>query len=232
MFDARGIHLNGLASEVARLQSEAKTAMLVAIDGQAAGIIAVADTIKDSSKDAIEDLHRMGLSVAMITGDNQKTAEAIAKQVGVDTVLAEVLPEGKSSEVRKLQSGEKVVAMVGDGVNDAPALARADVGIAIGAGTDVAIESAGVVLASSDPRAVLGVIELSRAGYRKMLQNLAWAAGYNVIAIPLAAGVAAPVGLVLAPAVGAVLMSVSTIVVAINAQLLRRLDLRLPEAAR
>jgi Cu2+-exporting ATPase len=170
--------------------------------------------------------------VAIITGDAREVAAAVAEDLGVDEVFAEVLPSDKDTQVARLQAGGHVVAMVGDGVNDAPALARADVGIAIGAGTDVAIESAGVVLASSDPRAVLGVIELSRAGYRKMLQNLAWAAGYNVIAIPLAAGVAAPVGLVLAPAVGAVLMSVSTIVVAINAQLLRRLDLRLPEAAR
>jgi Cu2+-exporting ATPase len=156
-------------------------------------------------------------------------AEAVAATLGVDEVFAEVLPEDKDQTVAGLQGRGLTVAMVGDGVNDAPALARADVGIAIGAGTDVAIESAGVVLASSDPRGVTGVIRLSRASYRKMLQNLGWAAGYNVIAIPLAAGVLAWAGLTLSPAVGAILMSASTIVVALNAQLLRRVDLT-PEA--
>jgi Cu2+-exporting ATPase len=154
--------------------------------------------------------------------------EAVGRDVGVDEVRAEVLPEDKATEVADLQSGGHVVAMVGDGVNDAPALARADVGLAIGAGTDVAIESAGVILASSDPRAVAGVMRLSRAAYRKMVQNLAWAAGYNLIAIPLAAGALAWAGIRLPPAVGAILMSLSTIIVALNAQLLRRVDLGLP----
>ena len=163
--------------------------------------------------------------MAMITGDARPVAESVAAELGIDEVFAEVLPEDKERHVRRLQEGGRRVAMVGDGVNDAPALARADVGVAIGAGTDVAIESAGVILASDEPRAVVSVIELSRASYRKMLQNLGWAAGYNVVAIPLAAGVAAPVGITLAPAVGALLMSLSTIVVALNAQLLRRLDL-------
>jgi Cu2+-exporting ATPase len=162
----------------------------------------------------------------MVTGDARQVADAVAREVGIDEVFAEVLPEDKDRAVAELQDRGLRVAMVGDGVNDAPALARADVGIAIGAGTDVAIESADVVLASSDPRAVVGVIRLSRASYRKMVQNLAWGAGYNIVAIPLAAGVLSSWGFTLSPAVGAILMSASTVVVAFNAQLLRRLDLR------
>jgi Cu2+-exporting ATPase len=161
----------------------------------------------------------------MVTGDARQVAEAVARDLGIDEVFAEVLPEDKDKAVIELQSRGLRVAMVGDGVNDAPALARADVGIAIGAGTDVAIESAGVVLASSDPRGVTAVIRLSRESYRKMIENLAWAAGYNVVAIPLAAGALAWAGVTLSPAIGAILMSLSTIVVALNAQLLRRVDL-------
>ena len=167
----------------------------------------------------------MGVRVVMITGDARSVADAVGEQLGVDEVFAEVLPEDKDSAVTSLQQRGLKVAMVGDGVNDAPALARADVGLAIGAGTDVAIESAGVVLASSDPRSVVGVIRLSRASYRKMIQNLTWGAGYNLFAIPLAAGVLAFAGITLSPAVGAILMSASTVVVALNAQLLRRVDI-------
>jgi P-type Cu2+ transporter len=194
-------------------------------NGEVLGAIALEDEIRPESRQVVDELHRRGLRVAMLTGDAWEVARAVAQELGVDELFAEVLPEDKDSKVAELQARGHRVAMVGDGVNDAPALARADVGIAIGAGTDVAIESAGVVLASDDPRAVLSVIELSRAAYRKMWQNLAWATGYNIITVPIAAGVLAFAGIAISPAVAAILMSASTIVVALNAQLLRRLKL-------
>lgn len=191
------------------------------------GVLALEDKIRPEARQAVIDLHDIGIErVVMITGDARQVADAVAAELGIDEVFAEVLPEDKQNKVAELQARGYKVAMVGDGVNDAPALARADVGLAIGAGTDVAIESAGVVLAGNDPRSVVGVIRLSRASYRKMRQNLAWAAGYNIVSIPLAAGALAWAGITLAPAVGAVLMSMSTIVVALNAQLLRRVQLR------
>jgi P-type Cu2+ transporter len=194
------------------------------------GAFALEDRIREESREAVNMLHRRDIKVAMITGDSRQVAAAVADDLAIDEYFAEVLPEDKDSKVAALQERGHRVAMVGDGVNDAPALARADVGIAIGAGTDVAIESAGVTLASDDPRGVLGVIRLSEASYRKMVQNLVWATGYNTFAIPLAAGVLAWAGVTLAPALAAILMSLSTIIVAANAQLLRRLDLR-PSAA-
>lgn len=194
-------------------------------DGQIIGALAVEDKVRPESRAAVQALQEQGVKVAMITGDATQVAEAVGEELGIDEVFAEVLPQDKDSKVTELQERGLAVAMVGDGVNDAPALARAEVGIAIGAGTDVAMESAEVVLASDDPRSVLSMISLSRASYRKMIQNLIWASGYNIIAVPLAAGVLAPIGVVLSPAAGAVLMSLSTIVVAFNAQLLRRIEL-------
>ncbi|MFD7025660.1 heavy metal translocating P-type ATPase [Promicromonospora sukumoe] len=195
-------------------------------DGVVAGAIKLADEVRRESAEAVRALHDRGVQVVMITGDAEAVARSVADELGVDRYFAGVRPGDKSAKVAELQAEGRKVAMVGDGVNDAPALAQADVGIAIGAGTDVAIASAGVILASDDPRSVLSVIDLSRASYRKMKQNLWWAAGYNLISVPLAAGVLAPVGFVMPMSAGAVLMSLSTVVVALNAQLLRRLDLR------
>jgi Cu2+-exporting ATPase len=186
---------------------------------------ALADVIRPESKDVVDRLHDMGVEVAMLTGDSEAVAKAVADELGIDQYFAEVLPEHKDQKVQQLQDEGKRVAMVGDGVNDAPALTRADVGIAIGSGTDVAVESAGIILVKSNPMDVVNVVELSRASYRKMLQNLWWAAGYNIVALPLAAGLLAPLGILLSPAVGALLMSLSTVIVAINAQLLRRVEL-------
>ena len=188
-------------------------------------MFAVADAIRQESKEAILALHERGIEVAMLTGDAQAVANAVAEELGIDQVFAEVLPEDKASKVRELQKKGKKVAMVGDGVNDAPAMATADIGIAIGAGTDVAVETGHIVLVRSDPRDIPRIITLSQATYGKMVQNLWWAAGYNIVAIPLAAGVLFSLDILLTPAVGAVLMSASTVIVVINAQLLRRVVL-------
>jgi P-type Cu2+ transporter len=217
---------SSMAEGVERWTQRGAAVLYVIEDGRVTGAFSLEDEVRPESRQAVDDLHRLGVRVAMITGDARQVAEAVAAELDIDQVLAEVLPEDKHSEVEKLQRQGLRVAMVGDGVNDAPALAQADVGIAIGAGTDVAIESAGIVLASDDPRGVVGIRKLSQAGYRKMIQNLTWATGYNVVAIPLAAGAFAWAGIVLAPAVAAVLMSASTVIVAINAQFLRRLELR------
>ena len=205
--------------------------LYVVRDSTVVGVFALADEVRDASRQAVAQLHDAGLTVAMVTGDARQVADAVAAELGIDEVFAEVLPEDKDAKVAELQERGMTVAMVGDGVNDAPALARADVGIAIGAGTDVAIESAGIVLASDDPRGVVAIRRLSGATYRKMVQNLWWAAGYNLAAIPLAAGVLAPIGFVMPMALGAVLMSASTIIVALNAQLLRRVELHVLDTA-
>jgi P-type Cu2+ transporter len=205
---------------------EGRTVLHVVADGAVVGALAIEDEIRPESAQAIERLHAMGIKVAMITGDAQAVADSVARRLGIDEVAAQVLPQDKADAVRRFQQGGRKVAMVGDGVNDAPALATADVGIAIGAGTDVAVESAGIVLVRSDPRDVVGAIELSRATYAKMIQNLVWATAYNLVAIPVAAGVLVPLGIDLPMAVGAIAMSLSTIIVAANAQLLRRLKLR------
>ncbi len=215
-----------LTEPVARWSARGAAVLYLIEEGRIIGALGLEDEIRPESHQAIDELHRLGVRAVMITGDARPVADAVGAELAVDEVFAEVLPEDKDKAVSDLQARGLKVAMVGDGVNDAPALARADVGLAIGAGTDVAMESAGVVLASSDPRSVIGVIRLSRASYRKMIQNLAWGAGYNLFAIPLAAGVLAWAGLTLSPAVGAILMSLSTIVVALNAQLLRRVELR------
>jgi Cu2+-exporting ATPase len=203
-----------------------QTVMFVVVDDRLIGALAVEDEIRPESAEAVAALHDLGLRVAMITGDSQAVADSVAQRIGIDEVAAQVLPADKAAAVRRFQDGGRKVAFVGDGVNDAPALATADVGIAIGAGTDVAVESAGIVLVRSDPRDVVGAIQLSQATYRKMVQNLVWATGYNLIAIPIAMGVLSPWGIDLSMAVGAIAMSASTIVVAANAQLLRRLRLQ------
>jgi Cu2+-exporting ATPase len=207
--------------------AEGRTVLHVVVEGQLLGAFGVEDEIRAESYEAVRELHSLGIRVAMITGDSKAVAESVARRLEVDEVAAEVLPADKASAVKRFQAGGKKVAMVGDGVNDAPALATADVGIAIGAGTDVAIESAGIVLVRSDPRDVVAAIELSRATYRKMIQNLVWATAYNLIAIPVAGGLLVRWGFDLPMSVGAVAMSLSTIIVAVNAQLLRRSNIQL-----
>jgi Cu2+-exporting ATPase len=203
----------------------------IVLDGRVAGVLVLEDEIRPESAEAVAGLRGMGVQVAMITGDARTVATSVANRLGLDETRAEVLPADKAAAVRSFQAGTRHVAMVGDGVNDAPALAAADVGIAIGAGTDVAVESAGIVLVRDDPRDVAGAIRLSRATYRKMVQNLVWATGYNLVAIPVAAGVLVPWGIDLPMAVGAIAMSLSTIIVAANAQLLRGTRLRPDTAA-
>ena len=224
LMDEQNISLAGMEEISDRLAEEGKTPMYVAINGELAGIVAVADVVKESSRAAIERLHKMGIEVAMITGDNKKTAAAIAKQVGIDRVLAEVLPQDKSNEVKKLQSENRKVAMVGDGINDAPALAQADIGIAIGSGTDVAMESADIVLMRSDLMDVPAAIDLSKHTIRNIKQNLFWAFGYNVIGIPIAAGVLHLLfnGPLLNPMFAAAAMSLSSVSVLTNALRLKR----------
>jgi Cu2+-exporting ATPase len=218
-----------LPAELAGLRDAAggrgQSVVYLVQDGQAVAAFALADVVRPESREAVRRLHEMGVQVAMLTGDSEQVARAVAEELGIDQYFAQVLPENKDRHVADLQRQGRRVAMVGDGVNDAPALTRADVGIAIGSGTDVAVESAGIILVRSNPLDVVKIIALSRASYRKMVQNLLWATGYNVVALPLAAGVLAPVGILLSPAVGALFMSVSTIIVALNAQLLRRLRL-------
>jgi Cu2+-exporting ATPase len=213
----------GAATE--RAASRGESAVYLIEGSRVLAVFAVADVVRPESSEAIRQLHEKGIEVVMITGDAQPVADAVAKALGIDAVVAQVLPDQKAKRIQELQARGKKVAMVGDGVNDAPALVTADVGIAIGAGTEVAVEAGDIVLVRSDPRDVSRIISLSRASYRKMIQNLWWAAGYNVVAIPLAAGVLAPWGIVLSPAVGAILMSASTVIVAVNAQLLRRAKL-------
>jgi P-type Cu2+ transporter len=209
----------------ARAGKDGRAAIYLIEGADVLAVFVIADKVRPESADAVKKLHDLGLEVAMMTGDSEDVARAVARELGTDTVLANVLPDQKAAKIEELQAQGKRVAMVGDGVNDAPALVTADVGIAVGAGTDVAVEAGDVVLVRSDPRDIPRIIKLSRATYSKMIQNLWWAAGYNVVAIPLAAGVLYWAGIVLAPALGAVLMSASTVIVAINAQLLRRLDL-------
>jgi Cu2+-exporting ATPase len=226
----QGVDAAALDAQAAQLAEQGKTPMYVAVDGRAAGLVAVADTVKPTAKEAIRRFKELGIEAVMITGDNTRTAAAVARELGIARFFAEVLPADKARHVQELQAEGKRVAMVGDGVNDAPALAQADIGIAIGAGTDVAIETANVVLMKSDPLDIIRAITLSKATVRKMKQNLVWASVYNVLAIPIAAGVLYPaLGIELRPEWSALLMSLSSIIVAVNAVLLKRVERDLGE---
>jgi len=223
LMEENGVGVDGLREEAERLSGEGKTPMVVALNGRAAGIVAVADTLKPNTREAVDALHRMGLEVIMLTGDNERTAKAIASQIGIDRVLAEVLPWDKSQQVKKLQEEGKIVAMVGDGINDAPALAQADVGIAIGTGTDVAIESSDITLISGDLRAVIAAIQLSRRTIRTIKQNLFWAFIYNILGIPIAAGILYPFwGVLLNPMIASAAMAMSSVSVVTNSLRLKR----------
>ncbi len=226
LLEMRALQPAGKIADFTREANEkAQSVVYLVVNDEIVAAFALADVIRSESKRAVERLHALGIQVAMLTGDSEAVARAVAGQLGIDTIFAQVLPENKDRRIADLQKQGRKVAMVGDGVNDAPALARADIGIAIGSGTDVAIESAGIILVRSNPLDVVKIFTLSRATYRKMIENLIWATGYNVVALPLAAGILAPVGIILSPAAGAVLMSLSTVIVALNAQLLRRADL-------
>jgi Cu+-exporting ATPase len=217
------VAIEELEAKMELFEQQGKTAMIMAVDGKSAGLIAVADTLKEHSKEAVSALKAMGLEVVMLTGDNKRTAQAIASQVGVDSVLSEVLPGDKASEIKRLQSEGKVVAMVGDGINDAPALAQANIGIAVGTGTDVAVETGDIVLIKNDLRDVVVAIQLSRATMRKIRQNLFWAFFYNIVLVPLAAGLFYPVLHVLFdPVYASIAMASSSVTVVGNASLLRR----------
>jgi Cu2+-exporting ATPase len=209
--------------KIKKLQKEGKTVIFVVIEGKLAGVFALADKIKSESYEAVKQLKQMGIKVFMLTGDAEEVAKAVSSQIGIDEFFAQVLPHEKAEKVKLLQNQGYKVAMVGDGINDAPALVTADVGIAIGAGTDVAIESADIILVKSNPADVPKVIKLSKVTYSKMVQNLWWAAGYNIVAIPLAAGILYSYGIVIQPAIGALLMSISTVIVAVNSQTLRKI---------
>ena len=222
----RGIALEALVQEAQDLEGGGRTVVYAAVDGQLAGVIAIADAVRPGAKETVQALRQMGIEVAMLTGDNRGTAQRVAQELGIETVFAEVLPDQKQDKVKELQRQGKFVAMVGDGINDAPALAQAEVGIAIGAGTDVAVETADAVLMKSDPRDVLKAITISRATVRKMKENLVWAVAYNALAIPIAAGILYPIWqITLRPEIGAIAMSGSSIIVATNALLLKRLKL-------
>jgi Cu2+-exporting ATPase len=215
-----------LESDLQKARDAGHTLIYLIDDDSVRAAVALADVVRPESREAVNQLKAMGVDVAMLTGDSEDVAKSVADELGISEYYANVLPQDKEKKIRDIKEQGRKVAMVGDGINDAPALISADVGIAIGAGTDVAVESGGIILVRNDPRDVGGIVRLSKASYRKMLENLLWATGYNVVAIPLAAGVLYTYGVVLPPAVGAILMSASTVIVAANAQLLRRLRLR------